>query len=715
MSTEFAALTELVARRLWGEPNSKLSTSSELRFGSRGSKSVKISTGQWYDHETKEGGGYLDLIARETGRAGCDAIEWMKQQGLPMDDAPRANDYSHNVMGNGTARHACTKGKRARKRKLNIVKTYDYVDEVSNLLFQVCRLDPKDFRQRRPDPNKPGKWIWNLDGVRQVPYRLPELHEAIAAEMWIFVVEGEKDVDALVALGIHATCNPQGAGKWPVGFSEFFRDALVCIIPDNDKAGRVHCAKVGAALLGTAREVKALELPGLPEKGDFSDWAAANAGPDLDAKLWELFAQTARPFEAALGSEVEAEANVDWRQLLKLTPRGVPYANVANIAIELEADPIWDGIFYFDDFQQQLMLAKPVPMRVGKANSTGLPRAWRDSDSTTALRWFELGDYPTMNLVKVDLAIAQVAESRRRIHPVREYLDGLSWDGVERLDRWLETYCRATIKDELHERYVRAVGKKFLISGVARIYQPGCQVDHVLVMESSQGALKSSALRVLGGQWFSDCLPGDLHNKDAADHLRGIWIVELAELGQIRRSTVETVKSFITRRQEQFRAAYGRHKIVYPRQCIFSGTTNKEIYLPDETGNRRFWPVKVRTIDIEALRSDRDQLWAEAKHRYLDGEKWWLDDDRLIATATDEQAARYEADPWEEVVRKYLINKSQVTIGRVLADAIGITIERQRKVEQNRVTEILTNLGWVRGKRTEHERPWVRQVCHDAP
>jgi predicted P-loop ATPase len=226
-------------------------------------------------------------------------------------------------------------------------------------------------------------------------------------------------------------------------------------------------------------------------------------------------------------------------------------------------------------------------------------------------------------------------------------------------------------------------------------------------MESPQGKKKSSAFRVLGDPWFSDSLPGDLHSKDAADHVCGNWIIELAELGQIKRTSIETLKAFITRREERFRAAYARYKTIYPRQCVFCGTTNKDAYLPDETGNRRFWPVKVGDIDLRALERDRDQLWAEAVHRYRAGEQWWLTDERLIAVATEQQAERYEADPWEEPIRKYLTGRTEVTVGKVLSETLMIEVSRQRKGEQNRVTAVLEHLGWVRGPRTEKAKPWV--------
>jgi hypothetical protein len=282
---DFSSLIGDVACILWNEPNPHRSSRRELRWGNNGSRSVDLEKGTWFDHEAQEGGGCLDLIARETGRTGCDAITWMKEQGLPVDDSSQTNGKTNSPH------------KSSGKPKRTLVKTYDYVDELGQLLSQVCRIDPKDFRQRRPDPDDPGKRIWNVDGVRQVPYRLPELQQAVAAETWIFIAEGEKDVDALVAIGCDATCNAQGAGKWPGGLSDFFRGALVCIIPDYDEPGRSHCAKVGAALIGVARNVKVLELPGLPEKGDFSDWAAANAGPNLDARFWQVFEERAEPFE----------------------------------------------------------------------------------------------------------------------------------------------------------------------------------------------------------------------------------------------------------------------------------------------------------------------------------------------------------------------------------------------------------------------------------
>jgi putative DNA primase/helicase len=254
-AADFARIMPDVARHFWGEPTHHHSTPTKLRWGTNGARCVDVGKGTWFDHEAKEGGGVVDLLKRE---GVADWGQWLHENGF-------AEHRDNNGAG----------GKRT------LVAIYNYTDEQKNLLFQVLRLNPKTFRQRRParaddsqDRVKNG-WVWSVKGVRHVPFRLPELIEARALKHRLFVVEGEKDVLTLAGHGIPATCNAGGAHKWDPTFADYLAGADVVVIPDNDKDGHEHAQEVASSLAGKAARIRILDLPGLPEKGDVSDWFAA--------------------------------------------------------------------------------------------------------------------------------------------------------------------------------------------------------------------------------------------------------------------------------------------------------------------------------------------------------------------------------------------------------------------------------------------------------
>lgn len=295
-------------------------------------------------------------------------------------------------------------------------------------------------------------------------------------------------------------------------------------------------------------------------------------------------------------------------------------------------------------------------------------------------------------------------------HPVREHLAALIWDGIPRLKAWLTTYLGAE-----ETEYTAAIGAMFLISMVARVMKPGCKADHMLVLEGEQGSLKSTCCRALAGDdYFSDNLP-NLEDKDSSQHLRGKWLVEVAEMHSFDRAETTRLKSYITRQEERYRPSHARLEVHEPRQCVFIGTTNKEAYLRDETGGRRFWPVKTGKIDIGALRRDRNQLFAEALVLFNKGAKWWPEAEFERKHIKPQQAERYEADPWEEAIRRHVAALTKVTVGDV-ARAIGIETARVSKADQNRITATLMEIGWKRGKRTgaSGTRYWERLPAADA-
>ncbi len=367
--------------------------------------------------------------------------------------------------------------------------------------------------------------------------------------------------------------------------------------------------------------------------------------------------------------------------------------NTMALRRAMARDGRMNGIVGLDEFACRPVLLKPIydPDR-GPPNDFQ-PRPWEDTDDTQLAIYFQ-----SIGYLKASSAMAnevmRIVAKENRFHPVRDYLDGLRWDRGPRLMYLMQRGFGAKAG---RASYLASVGRSWLIAAVARIYSPGCKVDTMPILEGPQGVLKSSGVRALcpDENWFSDTLPNDLAHKDAQQHLPGNWLVEMSEISQLRKAEVETLKGFLTVQVDKFRPSYGRAEVSRPRQCVFVGTTNEDQYLTDVTGNRRFWPVMVGRVNLDWIKENRDQLWAEAREAYRAGEKWWLDGADAEA-AVEEQESRTASDVWEVAIAHYVDGKERVTVPEILRSALDFeSVSDHGSREANRVIAVLKKLGWV--------------------
>ncbi|MBO0863664.1 MAG: hypothetical protein J2P16_01140 [Mycobacterium sp.] len=356
-----------------------------------------------------------------------------------------------------------------------------------------------------------------------------------------------------------------------------------------------------------------------------------------------------------------------------------PVANVHNALLALRNDQFREAIGYDE------MLCAPMIVH----EPDGTPQRVADEDIVYIQEWMQAAGLKRIGRDIVRDAVFTYAKERP-YHPVRDYLDSLEWDKTKRLNTWLMSClgCENT-------PYTASVGKWFLISMVARIYRPGCKVDTMLVLEGPQGKLKSTVCEILAGQYFSDDLP-EIHvnNKDAKVHLAGKWLIEIAELHAFGKAESTQLKSFLSRRRELYRPPYGRLEVDQPRQCVFMGTTNKDRYLIDETGGRRFWGVRCGHISIELLRHLRDQLFAEAVDAFRCAIPWWPDEGFQKKYITPEQDDRYQGDAWEETLKTYCVDKTFVTTKELATSGIQMPLERVNRGVEMRLAAIMRTIGW---------------------
>lgn len=475
------------------------------------------------------------------------------------------------------------------------------------------------------------------------------------------------------------------------------------------------------------RLLNAFDLVRLHRFRDLDDKCAPDTAPGKlpSFKAMSEFALNDEKVKAVFAEERRVQANEDfadedWQNALELDKSGRVKNTLQNLTIILMNDPHLKSLV-FNQLLDGMEIKGDVPWKHPS-------KFWRDADDAQLISYVD-SHYGTFSARNYDIAVTKVTDDRS-YHPIREFIENLpEWDGIKRVDTLLIDYLGAD-----DNKYVRAVTRKTLCAAIKRVLEPGCKFDTMLVLNGPQGVGKSTLIAKLAGEWFSDSLNlGDTKDKTAAEKLQGYWILEIGELAGLKKAEVETLRSFLSRQNDIYRASFGKRATPHLRQCVFFGTTNAESgYLRDTTGNRRFWPVKTPGTGIKHswdLTPDIIcQIWAEALVYVRQGEKLFLIEE-LEALAKAEQREAMESDEREGLVRLYLdtllpenwdemdvferrnylsgtdfgevkkpgtIKRTQVSNMEIWCECFGKDRSNIRRTDSNELTAILARLGWKR-------------------
>ncbi len=393
-----------------------------------------------------------------------------------------------------------------------------------------------------------------------------------------------------------------------------------------------------------------------------------------------------------------------WRGLLLENKYGLIDCR-ENIYLMLRHHPVWKGMLWADEFARKIIKRKPAPWEHAAAFKPNT--VWGEDDDLSLGMWLAQNEALRIRSTE-NLAVSVGWAAREsRCHPVREYLEALAWDGTSRLDDWLTDFMGVK-KSE----YTMLVARMFLIGMVARIYEPGCQMRSMPIFEGAQFRGKSTAVSILGGEWYGDT-PIDLNSKEAYQLIQGKWLYEVAELDAFNRAESTRIKAFISSREDRFRAPYDRAPKDWPRNTLFFGTTNQEEYFKDQTGNSRYWPLRaeeVGNINLYGLAEARDQLFAEAVALYKRGERWHPTREQQQLLFEPEQADREIADPWQSLISKWLRGsmEDRVSVNEILTDCLKIEPGKLDSARQmsTRVGIAMKRLGWIKRRETGGDREY---------
>lgn len=498
------------------------------------------------------------------------------------------------------------------------------------------------------------------------------------------------------------------------------------LLPEADQPGVKTMAQIAAILLEQGCKVWNVKIPApgdKPDGWDIADAVAeglsghgladfirgnssplAAAGVGVEVPSGDAGKGSSTPSQAGAGDGSGGDGSNIWRrELLRKDDRLIDCRE--NVYLMLRNHPAWKGVLWADEFARKIVKRKPTPW---ESEADFVPGAkWDEDDDLRLGLWLAQSERLLIRSAETLASSVGWVARESRWHPVRDYLDSLVWDGVPRLGDWLTDYLGVKKVE-----YTILAGRLFLISMVARIYKPGCQMRAMPILEGVQFRGKSTALRILGGEWYGDT-PLDLNNKDTYQLIQGRWLYEVAELDAFNKADATRIKAFISSQEDRFRAPYDRAPREWPRSTVFCGTTNQDEYFKDPTGNTRYWPWKVEEVDqvnLDGLTAVRDQLFAEAVVLFRQGERWHPTREEQERLFEPEQADREIADPWQAQITKFLRARAinRVTANEIFDDCLKIDAGKIDSARQmsTRVGIAMKRIGWLKKRETGGDREY---------
>jgi hypothetical protein len=637
---------------------------------------INIAKGVWKDFASGDGGS--DPVSLYAALHGLKMIEAAKALGgetsapvVSVAPAP-TDDWIPQVVTDYTEMDPMT---------LKASAVHRYYNKSGDQVGHILRFDGPDGKRFVPrvhcyDSSEDvltEEWRSRGLPTPRPLYGLMRLVERPTAQ--VVIVEGEKCADALQSKLPDAVVVSWAGGANGIRQTDLLplKGRTLVAWPDNDEPGRKAMAEIAGARI--------LDVPADKPKG----WDCADAISEgwTEEQLRAFIGQPAMSVPLTVVASDLKTPIPDPRALyatygVTTNNRGNPEVNMAAIYHYLAGHATWAGKIWYDKFRNRI-----------RTNYYGPEKDWDDTDTTRALLWFQrvalLGPAEKSH---VDSAVSLIAQDTPR-NCMADWLTGIIWDEVPRLADLLPLGFGAK-----RTEYTEAVGRCFAVSLVARVIRPGCKVDTMPVFEGSQGIGKSTALAILGGEFFAESHE-QIGTKDFNISLEGRWLMELSELHSMSASEVERVKAVLSTATDRFRSPYDRHFKESPRRVVFAGTTNRDDWHQDPTGGRRFWPVRCGAVDLIWLATHRDQIFAEALAQYRAGRDWYSVPHE---DAAREVANRRADDPWEDVLRGSLAETRTYTSSDILGGPLGIEVGKQSTKDARRLSGVMVALGWTRVK-----------------